>query len=135
MLVIIGADGYGQKDVLAIMDGFRENSDSWRDLLKGLRKRGLEVPPELAVGDGALGFWAALRDVFPQIREQRCWVHKTANVLGAMPKSLHEKAKSDLQDICPLRHASMPCRVIDGRDQEGGNCRLRSFRGNLRREV
>ena len=99
MLVIIGADEYGQKEVLAIADGFRENADSWRDLLKGLKKRGLEVPPELAVGDGALGFWAALRDVFPKTREQRCWVHKTANVLGAMPKSLHERAKSDLQDI------------------------------------
>ena len=99
MLVIIGADEYGQKEVLAIADGFRENADSWRDLLKGLKKRGLEAPPELAVGDGALGFWAALRDVFPKTPEQRCWVHKTANVLGAMPKSLHERAKSDLQDI------------------------------------
>jgi len=99
MLVIIGADEYGEKDVLAIMDGFRENADSWRDLLKGLKKRGLTVPPELAIGDGALGFWTALRDVFPDTREQRCWVHKTANVLGAMPRSLHEKANSDLQDI------------------------------------
>ena len=114
MLVIIGADEYGEKDVLAIMDGFRENADSWRDLLKGLKKRGLTMPPELATGpsrqilrpkiacramDGALGFWTALREVFPDTREQRCWVHKTANVLGAMPKSLHEKAKADLQDI------------------------------------
>jgi len=120
MLVIIGADEYGEKDVLAVMDGFRENADSWRDLLKGLKKRGLTVPPELATGDGALGFWTALRDVFPTTREQRCWVHKTANVLGAMPKSLHEKAKSDLQDICPLGHVNMPCQVIDGRNQEGG---------------
>lgn len=93
MLVIIGADEYGEKDVLAIADGFRENADSWRDLLKGLQKRGLSVPPELATGDGALGFWTALRDVFPDTREQRCWVHKTANVLGAMPKSLHERAR------------------------------------------
>ncbi len=103
MLVIIGADAYGEKDVLAIMDGFRENADSWRDLLKGLKKRGLTVPPELAVGDGALGFWTALRDVFPETREetreQRCRVHKAANVTGAMPKSLREKAKSGLQDI------------------------------------
>ncbi len=99
MLVIIGADEYGEKDVLSIMDGFRENADSWRDLLRGLRKRGLTVPPELAVGDGALGFWTALRDVYPTTREQRCWVHKTANVTGAMPKSLREKAKADLQDI------------------------------------
>jgi putative transposase len=114
MLVIIGADEYGEKDVLAIMDGFRENADSWRDLLNGLKKRGLAVPPELAIGDGAIGFWTALRDAFPTTREQRCWVHKTANVTGAMPKVLHEEAKSDLQDICPLGHASMPCRVIDG---------------------
>lgn len=99
MLVIVGADEYGEKDVLAIMDGFRENADSWRDLLKGLQKRGLTAAPELAAGDGALGFWTALRDVYPETREQRCWVHKTSNVLGAMPKSLHEKAKVDLQDI------------------------------------
>jgi len=99
MLVIIGADEYGNKDVLAIADGFRENADSWRDILKGLKERGLTVPPKLAIGDGALGFWTALRDVFPDTREQRCWVHKTANVLGALPKSLHEKAKSDIQDI------------------------------------
>jgi len=99
MLVIIGADEYGDKHVLGIMDGFRENADSWRDLLKGLKKRGLSVAPELAIGDGALGFWVALRDVFPETREQRCWVHKMANVTGAMPKSLHEKAKGDLQDI------------------------------------
>jgi transposase-like protein len=99
MLVIIGADEYGNKDVLAIADGFRENADSWSDILKGLKERGLTVPPRLAIGDGALGFWTALRDVFPDTREQRCWVHKTANVLGALPKSLHEKAKSDIQDI------------------------------------
>ena len=99
MLVIIGADEYDEKDVFAIMDGFRENADSWRDLLKGLKKRGLTVPPELATDDGALGFRTALRDVFPDTREQRCWVHKTSNVQGAMPKSLHEKAKADLQDI------------------------------------
>ena len=99
MLVIIGADEYGEKDVLGIMDGFRENADSWRDLLRSLEKRGLSGVPELATGDGALGFWTALRDVYPTTREQRCWVHKTANITGAMPKSLREKAKADLQDI------------------------------------
>ena len=99
MLVIIGADAYGKKDVLAIMDGFRENADSWRDLLKSLQKRGLIEPPELAIGDGALGFWTALRDVYPETREQRCWVHKTQNITGALPRSMREKAKSDLQDI------------------------------------
>jgi len=99
MLVIIGADEYGDKHVLGIMDGFRENADSWRDLLRGLKKRGLSIAPDLAIGDGALGFWTALRDVFPTTREQRCWVHKMANVLGAMPKPLQEKAKAGLQDI------------------------------------
>ena len=99
MLVIIGADKYGEKeDILAIMDGFRENAESWRDLLLSLKARGLALP-ELAIGDGAFGFWAALRDVYPNTREQRCWVHKTANVIGAMPKSPHDRAKSDLHDI------------------------------------
>ena len=77
-LVIIGTDEYGEKDVPGIMDGFRENADSWRDLLRSLKKRGLTQDPELAIGDGAIGFWTALRDVFPTTREQRCWVHKTA---------------------------------------------------------
>jgi putative transposase len=108
MLVIIGADEYGEKDVLAIADGVRENADSWRDLLTGLKKRGLTVPPELAIGDGARGFWTALREVFPGTREQRCWVHKTTNVLGAMPKSLHDKAKVDLQDIWMADKARSP---------------------------
>ena len=99
LLVLIGADEYGDKDVLAIMDGFRENADSWRELLRSLKKRGLTIAPDLATGDGALGFWTALRDVYPTTREQRCWVHKTANVLAAMPKSLQAKAKAGLQDI------------------------------------
>ena len=99
MLVIIGADEYGDKDVLGIMDGFRENADSWRDLLRSLQKRGLTTAPDLACGDGALGFWTALRDVYPSTKEQRCWVHKMANITGAMPKPMHEKAKAGLQDI------------------------------------
>ncbi len=99
LLVIIGADEYGDKDILAIMDGFRENADSWRELLRSLKKRGLIIAPDLATGDGALGFWTALRDVYPTTREQRCWVHKTANILAAMPKSLQAKAKAGLQDI------------------------------------
>ena len=100
LLVIIGADEYGNKDVLGIMDGFRENADSWNGLLCSLKKRGLTTAPDLAIGDGAMGFWTALRDVYPTTtREQRCWVHKMANITGAMPKSLHEKAKAGLQDI------------------------------------
>ena len=128
ILVIIAADEYGEKDVLAIQDGFRENADSWRDLLRSLKKRGLITAPKLAIGDGALGFWTAIRDVYPGTREQRCWVHKTANVTGALPKSLHDKAKADLQEICPLGHARMPCRVIDGRDEERSRGRLRPIR-------
>lgn len=99
LLVIIGANEYGDKDVLAIMDGFRENADSWRELLRSLKKRGLTIAPDLATGDGALGFWTALRDVYPTTREQRCWVHKTANILAAMPRSVQAKAKAGLQDI------------------------------------
>ena len=98
MLVMIGTDEDGHKDILAVQDGFRENTDSWRDLLLDLKSRGLSAPC-LAIGDRSLGFWAALRDIYPESREQRCWVHKTANVTGALPKSLHGKAKSDLQDI------------------------------------
>ena len=120
MLVIIGADEYGEKDVLAIADGFRENADSWRDLLKGLKKRGLTVPPELATGDGALGFWTALRDVFPDTREQRCWVPKTANVLGAMPISLHEKAKAAFDlfvETYGVKYEKAVAKLVKDRDE------------------
>ena len=99
MLVIIGADQLGRKEILAITDGYRESTQSWRELLLDLKRRGLEIAPELATGDGALGFWAALREVYAQTREQRCWVHKTANVLNKLPKSLQPKAKGHLQDI------------------------------------
>ena len=99
MRVVIGADEYGEKDVLAVMDGFRGNADSWRDLLRDLRDRGLEEPPELAVGDGAPGFRTALRDVCPKTRERRCWVHRTSNVTGALPRPPRERAKSDLHEI------------------------------------
>jgi len=99
MLVIIGADEWGNKDILGLVDGYRESSQSWRELLLDLQRRGLKKAPDLAVGDGALGFWNALREVFGETREQRCWVHKIGNVLNAMPKSLQPKAKGHLQDI------------------------------------
>lgn len=114
MLVFIGADEYGDKDVLGIKDGFRENADNWRDLLCSLKKRRLTIAPDLACGDDAMGFLDCIADVYPVTREQRSWVHKMANITGAMPKPMHEMAKAGLQDICPLGHASMPCRVIDG---------------------
>ena len=99
MLVIIGADEWGNKDVLGLVDGFRESTQSWRELLLDLKRRGLEAAPKLAVGDGAMGFWAALHEVYGKTRVQRCWVHKTANVLNAMPKSVQPKAKAHLKDI------------------------------------
>ena len=97
-LVIIGVRADGTKQLLACSDGYRESTESWAELLRDLRDRGMEAPM-LAVGDGALGFWAALGDVFPETREQRCWVHKIANILDALPKRLHRSAKAALGEI------------------------------------
>src|SRR5215213_5165081 len=100
ILVLIGADASGRKELLAVEDGFRESTQSWRELLLRLRdENGLVLDPELATGDGALGFWQALREVWPKTRQQRCWVHKTANVLNKLPASLQGKAKQDLHAI------------------------------------
>ena len=99
ILVIIGADELGRKELLAIADGYRESAQSWREVLLDLKRRGLAIAPELASGDGALGFWKALREVYGTTREQRCWVHKTANVLNKLPKSVQPRAKQHLQDI------------------------------------
>ena len=99
ILVLMGATETGKKELIAITDGYRESAQSWRELLLDVKKRGLSKAPELATGDGALGFWAALREIFPTTKEQRCWVHKTANVLNKLPKSIQAKAKSMLQDI------------------------------------
>lgn len=99
VLVIIGADEYGRKELLAMTDGFRESAQSWREVLRDLQQRGLSHAPKLAIGDGAMGFWTALREVFAETREQRCWVHKTMNVLNALPKSVQEAAKRELHDI------------------------------------
>ena len=99
VLVIIGADERGRKDIVGMVDGYRESAQSWKELLLDLKLRGLESGPELAVGDGALGFWKALREVYGETRVQRCWVHKTANVLNRMPKSLQARAKGRLHDI------------------------------------
>ena len=97
-LVIVGVRLDGTKELVALADGYRESAESWAELLRGLRDRGLAAPV-LAVGDGALGFWAALRDVFPTTGEQRCWVHKTANCLDALPKRLHADAKAAIAKI------------------------------------
>jgi putative transposase len=99
LLVIIGATPEGKKELVGLIDGVRESAQSWKELLLDLKRRGLAMGPELAVADGALGFWKALPEVWPQTREQRCWVHKTANVLNRLPKSLQGKAKRALQNI------------------------------------
>ncbi|MBN6050729.1 IS256 family transposase [Nonomuraea sp. RK-328] len=98
LLVMIGVRADGRKELVALMDGYRESSESWADLLRDAKRRGMRAPV-LAIGDGALGFWSALRDVFPQSKEQRCWFHKIANVLGAFPKSAHPGAKKALAEI------------------------------------
>ena len=99
ILVLIGATKDGQKEVLAIQDGYRESKASWLDLLRDLKSRGLTHAPAIAVGDGALGFWAAIAEEFPTTREQRCWVHKTANIINKMPKGVQGLAKSRIQDM------------------------------------
>jgi putative transposase len=99
LLVIIGATPEGKKELVGLIDGVRESSQSWKGLLLDLKRRGLSMGPELAVADGALGFWQALEEVWPNTRGQRCWVHKTANVLNKLPKSQQSKAKRALQEI------------------------------------
>ena len=99
ILVIIGATLEGRKELLGLIDGTRESAHDWRALLLDLRRRGLSIAPQIAVADGALGFWKALGEVWPKTREQRCWVHKTANVLNKLPKSQQPKARRALQQI------------------------------------
>jgi putative transposase len=99
LLVIVGATPEGKKELVGLIDGVRESAQSWKELLLDLRRRGLAMGPELAVADGALGFWKAVEEVWPKTRGQRCWVHKTANVLNKLPKSQQSKAKRALQEI------------------------------------
>ncbi len=99
ILVLMGATNDGKKELLAITDGYRESKQSWLELLLDCQHRGLKTAASLAVGDGALGFWAAIEEFWPTTRHQRCWCHKTMNVLNYMPKSLHGKAKSMLHEI------------------------------------
>jgi transposase-like protein len=98
LLVMIGVRADGRKELVALADGYRESVESWADLLRDCARRGMSAPV-LAIGDGALGFWGALREVFPQAKGQRCWFHKIANVLGALPKSAHPGAKKALAEI------------------------------------
>ena len=99
MLVLIGATPEGKKELLGFQVGVRESAQSWRELLVDRKARGLAIAPELAIGDGALGFWKALETVFPATRHQRCWVHKTSNVLNKLPKSVQPAAKADLREV------------------------------------
>ena len=111
-LVVVGVRVDGTKELVAISDGYRESTDSWADLLRDLRSRGMRAPV-LAVGDGALGFWAALRDVWPDTKTQRCWVHKAANVLAALPKSAHRTARRMLAEIRDAEDRDHAVRAAD----------------------
>lgn len=99
ILVIIATDKHGNKELLAVSDGYRESTIGWKEMLLDLKRRGLDMGPRLAVGDGAMGFWKALKEVYPQTKEQRCWVHKTANILDKLPKSMQSKAKEHIKDM------------------------------------
>lgn len=99
LLILIGVNAPGEKRLLALSEGYRESKVSWLGVLQDLQARGLKTPPALGIGDGALGFWAALEEAWPETRHQRCWVHKTANVLNELPKSIQGKAKAGLHEI------------------------------------
>lgn len=113
LLVLMGATAAGEKELIAVIDGYRESKQSWLELLLGLKQRGLTIAPKLAIGDGALGFWAAVREAYPETREQRCWVHKTANVLNKMPKSVQPKAKADIHEIWQAETRAMGNKAFD----------------------
>ena len=99
MLVLVGATPEGRKELVGFQVGVRESAQSWRELLVEVKRHGLTVAPELAIGDGALGFWKAIDEIYPGTRHQRCWVHKTANVLNKVPKSVQAAMKGDLREI------------------------------------
>ena len=119
ILVLLGATADGKKELIAIQTGQRESELTWKELLLNVQARGLTVDPAVAIGDGALGFWKALRQVYETTKEQRCWVHKTANVLDKLPKSVQPKAKEMLHAIYL---APRPC---------GGRKGVRLVRANL----
>jgi len=114
ILVIVGVDEHGHKEFVAIEDGYRESEQSWLEVLSSLKQRGLQVGPELAVGDGALGFWKALSKVYGKTRHQRCWVHKTANVLNKLPKGVQAKAKAALHQIWMAATREDAYKAFDG---------------------
>lgn len=113
ILVLMGATADGKKELIALSDGFRESEQSWKAVLLDCQARGMTVAPSLAIGDGALGFWKALRQIFPTTREQRCWVHKTANVLDKLPKGQQPKAKAMLHDIWQAETKALAEKAFD----------------------
>jgi putative transposase len=113
MLVIMGVDRDGNKELVAVSDGFRESTLSWKEILVGLKRQGLRKGPKLAIGDGGLGFWAALREVYPGSQDQRCWVHKTANVLDKLPKSLQGKCKAALHEMYGAESKENALKALD----------------------
>jgi transposase-like protein len=118
-LVMIGVKLDGKKELVALRDGYRESEESWAEFLRDLKKRGMRAPV-LAMGDGALGFWAALRDAFPETRSQRDWVHKTANVLDALPKSVHGRAKKAIKEITEAENKTEAKKAIKEFAEEFG---------------
>lgn len=115
LLVMLGVRVDGTKELIAVADGFRESSESWADLLRGCKRRGMRAPV-LAVGDGALGFWKAVRDVFPETKEQRCWFHLMGNVMAALPKSAHPSAKAAMAEIYNAedkKHAQVAAKAFE----------------------
>ena len=129
MLVLIGATPEGKKELIGFQVGVRESAQSWRELLVEVKSRGLTIAPEIAVGDGALGFWKALDEVFPGTRHQRCWVHKTANVLNKVTLSVQTNMKKDLREILLGAAASKTWRRLKGtRSVAEGHRRCRAIR-------
>jgi transposase-like protein len=118
-LVIVGVRADGTKELVAVAQGTRESTEDWAGLLRGLRRRGMRAPVVM-VGDGALGLWAGLREVFPHTREQRCWVHKVRNVLGALPKSVHAAARRAMNEILAAEDRAHAERAIDAFAAEFG---------------
>src|SRR5947209_7172690 len=118
---MIGVRADGRKELVALAEGYRESTESWADLLRDCARRGMRAPV-LAIGDGALGFWGALREVFPQAKEQRCWFHKIANIVGALPKSAPGGQEG-------------PGRDLERRGPPARSRRRSGLRGRLRREV
>jgi len=118
-LVMVGARLDGKKELIALQDGYRESKESWAELLRDLKKRGMRAPV-LAIGDGALGFWTAVKDAFPQTRSQRDWVHKTANVLDALPKSAHKRARKAIKEITEAENKAQAEKAVKEFAEEFG---------------